>query len=504
MVRAMIPLSRRSLLVGSAAALALAGRARPDPGEEEKGLRALLDRAQADPAGALTALSAWDAEALSAGRRFDLLAARSGLAIDVELARRFPFGRPGRSPYRVTPTSGAWLRSDASALAIADETQALLADAGAGVRLPRGMAERTIAAVEAAQRRATGPRAVAIGDQLVALRRLAIEAPRPGMVALPEGARYYTLLLRRTSGDDVDVDALHRRLLREHAAVRAQADRLFAQIGLRGGSIGARYQALWRVARWRYPDDDAGRDRAVADMNRTLATAALHLPRWFEPLPAQVHAVRAARMSPAEEAAGKQGYRMLPAGDRPGRYVVDLREIGRRPAWTLPAVVHHELLPGHMVQMPLEVLAAPHPLRLDYAQAFLEGWAIYAEGLAAAAGLYRGDPHGALGYCHWRLFRLCRALADLGIHLHGWSSDRVLAFWREEMGEPAYFAPFASDLDRIVVEPATRAAEAASWLAIGDLARGRPLVAFHAALLKHGRMRTDMLHSAVMDRMAPR
>ncbi|WP_333572184.1 DUF885 family protein [Sphingomonas sp.] len=492
----MIALSRRSLLAGTAATLVFPARASGMHEADQQALRAILDRASADPAAALAALSRWDATDLPAGPRLDLLAARSGLAIDIELARRFPFGRPGRSPYRITPGSGAWLHADGSEQAITLETQALRADAALGVRLPRGLAERTATAVEAAQRAAAGPRAATLGEQLAVLRRLAVDAPAPGVAALPDGHRYYVLLLRRTSGDDVDAEALRHRLIREHAAVCAKADRLFAQIGQRGGSIGARYQSLWQDSRWRYPDDAAGRDRAVADMNRVLATADKHLPLWFDPLPAQVHTVRAARMSAAEEAAGKQGYRSLPEGARPGRYVVDLREIGRRPAWTLPAVVHHELLPGHMVQMPLETLAAPHPLRLDYAQSFVEGWAIYAEGLAAAAGLYRGDPHGALGYCHWRLFRLCRALADLNIHLHGWSIDEALAFWRENMGEPAYFAPFDSDLDRIVLEPATRAAEAASWLAIEDLARGRAPRPFHRALLQHGRMRTDMLRGS--------
>lgn len=492
----MIAISRRSLLAGAAASLALPARAHVQADPAEARLHAALDAAGADPAAGLKALSAFDAAALPAGPRLDLLAARSGLAIDLELARRFPFGRPGRSPYRVTPSSGAWLKGDSTGPAITAETRGLRADAARGVHLPRELAERMVAAVQTAQRAASGARADALAEQLALLRTLATDAPPPGMAALPDGARSYTLLLRRTSGDNVDPHALRRRLEREQAEVSRRADQLFARIGQRSGSIGARYRALWQEPRWRYADDDTGRDRAVADMNLALSRAAAELPRWFSPLPPQVGAVRAARMSAAEEAAGRQGYRVLPEGDRPGRYIVDLREIGRRPSWTLPAVVHHELLPGHMVQMPLETLAAPHPLRLDYAQSFVEGWAIYAEGLAARAGLYRDDPQGELGYCHWRLFRLCRAIVDLGIHLDGWSSDKAHGFWRDTLGEPAYFAPFGPDLDRIILEPAVRAAEAASWLAIEDLARDRAPRALHSALLAHGRLRTEMFSAA--------
>ena len=493
----MTVLSRRSLIAGSAALLALPGRAEAAQSRVLQDLRAILDGAAADRSGALDALSRFDAATLPLPQRLDLETARAGLIIDLALARRFPFGRAGRSPYLVTPSSGAWMKADASPESIRRETQALAADAGRGVRLPAEIAERTIAAIEAAQRAAQGARAAALAEQIATLRALAADAPTIGVSHLPGGSDYFVLLLRRTTGDDVIPARLQQRLEREQARVLARADRLFARIGLHQGSVGERYTLLWQDPRWLYADSDAGRDEAVADMNRTLAAIVPQLSRWFAALPPGVLQVQAARMPPQEAAAGKQGYRILPDQDRPGRYVVDLKDIRRRPRWTLPAVVHHELLPGHMVQLPLEARAAPHPLRLDYAQAFVEGWAIYTEHLAAAAGAYRDDPHGALGYCHWRLFRIERALADLNIHLHGWTLDMALAHWRETMGEPAYFAPFAIDLERIALEPATRAAEAAAWLAIEDLSSGRSPSPFHQALLGYGRARTDLLASLI-------
>lgn len=493
----MDPLSRRSLLAGCATAIALPRSIDAAETPAAQRLRRALDRAAVDREDALAQLSRVDAAALPLPLRLDLRAAQAGLAIDVELSERFPFGRAGRSPYRITPNSGAWAKADASADTVRLETEALRADAVRGVRLPAGLCDRTIAAILSARAAAQGPRAAALADQAAMLRALAVDAPLVGVSHLPGGADYFALLLRRTSGDDVVPARLYERLLREQARTLAHADRLFAQIGLRGGSVGARYTALWQEPQFLYSDDDAGRDQAVADMNRALAAVVPDLPAWFGPLPPDILRVRAARMPAAEAAAGKQGYRILPDQQHPGRYIVDLREIRRRPRWTLPAVVHHELLPGHMVQLPLEAQAAPHPLRIDYAASFVEGWAIYAEQRAASGGAYRGDPHGELGYCHWRLFRIGRALADLGVHLHGWSLDTALAHWRETMGEAAYFAPFAIDLDRIALEPAARAAEAAAWLAIEDLSRGRAPAPFHRSLLRHGRVRTDQLASLI-------
>lgn len=415
-------LPRRSVLGGAAALLALPSAPGWTKSEDAAvRLRNLLDDARNNLAATLAALQSMDPARLAPSARIDLLTARAGLAIDIELAQRFPPARLGNGPV----------------------------------------------------------------------------AHASGISRLPNDADRYALLLRRSVGDDADPARLRRRLQTELARTLARADTLFRRVGRRHGSVGARYAELWRDPRWLYTDDDAGRDRAVADMNRMLDAARSKLRRGFGPLPTHHLSVRVQRMTRAEEAAGRQGYRVLPDGARPGAYVVDLKDIRRRPRWTLPAVVHHELVPGHMVQLPMEAAASPHPLRLTYAAAFADGWAIYAEQLASAQGAYRGDPLGELGQCHWRLFRIARALADLGLHVEGWSPTMVLNNWREWMGEPAYFAPFATDLDRIVREPATRAGEAAMWLAIEDLARSRSAIAFHRHVLAHGRMRTDLLRTTL-------
>jgi uncharacterized protein (DUF885 family) len=159
----------------------------------------------------------------------------------------------------------------------------------------------------------------------------------------------------------------------------------------------------------------------------------------------------------------------------------------------MPGVVAHELLPGHMIQLGLEGIDPPHPLRIAYAASFVEGWGVHAETLAAADGAF-ADPRAMLGHLHWLIFRVARALVDIGIHLDRWSMDAAHAWLIACQGEPAYFAPFDTELARIVQEPASRVAEAMAWLAIDDAVgdrRGAARVARHRRLLVHGRMRSD-------------
>lgn len=294
-------------------------------------------------------------------------------------------------------------------------------------------------------------------------------AAEPGLWRHANGAAAYKLLLERHVGERVDPEAAHRRFEREVAALSRRADRLMREAGFAQGSVADRFKAMFADPRWLYSDDDAGRDAAVADMNGWLDEAGRAVPALVGPVPMESAAVSVERMSAAEEAAGKGGYRRMADGVRAGGYVVDLREIRRRPRWSLKSVVHHELIPGHMVQLPIEAEANAHPLRIAYLPAFSEGWAIYAEQLMADRGVYRDAPLEELGHVHWLLFRAVRALIDTGIHHRRWSLSKARAELDRLQGVPAYFASFEADLMRIAGEPAIRAAEALIWLGIAGL-----------------------------------
>ncbi len=471
--------NRRNVLVGLGASAFL-----PANALAQSALRQALDGAAAtDPDDALRLLTPFDANSLEPSDRLDLTTARAGLTIDAAIARS-AFGRLGRSPYRVTPTTGAWKAARRDQAEIDADTTIIEADAEAGIILPRLSLDRTVDALR------TAPMTPAIDRQIAALESLRDAAPSaPGVGRFRGGQDWYALQLQRSLGAMTPAYA-ERRLFAELNHLHARATHLFDRIGASRGTIAARYAELWHDEQFLYPDTDAGRTEAITDMNRMLDTARANIPPAFGKLPRWCLDARARALSPQDIANGRGGYREVPTPSKPGAYVVDLKDIRRRPRWTLPSVVAHELLPGHMIQLGLEDATPPHPLRIEYASAFVEGWGIYAEQIAEKSGAY-ADPHDELGHIHWLLFRIARALVDLGIHLHGWSIEQARERLIEWQGEPAYFAPFDVELARIPLEPASRVADAMAWLTIADLARGRPPIAFHTSVLGHGRKRID-------------
>jgi uncharacterized protein (DUF885 family) len=316
------------------------------------------------------------------------------------------------------------------------------------------------------------------------MRRRERQAVLLGLDLEAKSERNYADLLSFQLGMPVDPVAAHNRAQAEAGRLLAQADGLLKGQGHAEGTVAERLARLMADERWLYSDDDAGRDKAVADMNAWLEAIRPRLGPAFGDL--VIPPAQARRMSAADVAQRRGRYREAGTFDKPGVYYVDLKAIRTRPSWTLPAVVHHELIPGHLLQLPYQAAAQPHPLRLRVSKAYFEAWGIYAEQLADDLGLMVAMPLARIGALHWRLFRLARIVADTGLHAMGWSRDQAIDALRTIQGPPIAFVDLPADVDRMVRDPATYAAQGLGAL---EFARLRPKggwPAFHRAMIADG------------------
>jgi len=308
-------------------------------------------------------------------------------------------------------------------------------------------------------------------------RRTALASAVAFLASPSRAAADYAQVLAEAWGAPLDPATAHRRAMAEARRLQARADRLLDGQGLSRGTVAERLRALFADERYLYPDSDAGRNRAVAEMNARLAALRPKLAKAFGDLPIPPAEVR--RMSPADEARGRGGYREPPA------YYVDLKAIRERPSWTLPSVAFHETVPGHALQATLQSADAA---RQRYLSAYSEAWATYAEQLAHDLGSYAGDPLGELGYLHWRLFRMARVVADTGQGALGWSAGQATAGMAELQGRSIAFATIEADVARMRQQPGAFTAQGLGAL---EIARLRPKhVAswprFHRAILADG------------------
>ena len=86
----------------------------------------------------------------------------------------------------------------------------------------------------------------------------------------------------------------------------------------------------------------------------------------------------------------------------------------------------HEAMPGHYTQLD-HSNRSPSTLRaLLWSGPFVEGWAVYAEGVMKDAGYLNGDPLFALTVLKMRLRSITNTLLDIGIHTEGMSREAAM------------------------------------------------------------------------------
>jgi uncharacterized protein (DUF885 family) len=86
----------------------------------------------------------------------------------------------------------------------------------------------------------------------------------------------------------------------------------------------------------------------------------------------------------------------------------------------------HEAMPGHYLQLD-HSNRTDNPLRaMLWSGPFVEGWAVYAEGVMKDAGYLDGDPLFKLTVLKMRLRSVTNTLLDIGIHTEGMTRDQAM------------------------------------------------------------------------------
>ncbi len=332
------------------------------------------------------------------------------------------------------------------------QMEASLADAKSGGSLVDSLTRRTGQAGIAgnwdarARALATGPYAAALERQLAELKRQATLAKDDaGMWAQPRGDEWYAWGLRASTTTTMTPDEIHEMGLTQLDEIHGRMDPILRDLGYTTGSVGDRMTALAEDPRFKFAEGDEGRAQIMAFIEERIAWIRAQMPRAFTTLvPANLE-VR--RLPLAEEPGAPSAYGGAGSKDGtiPGKMWINLRTTDLHRKFTIPTLVHHETIPGHVWegehsnQLPLirSILAF---------NAFSEGWALYAEQLADELGAYDDNPAWRLGYLQDQAFRACRLVVDTGLHAKRWTREQGVAFFVERNGSNR--EEVASEVDR--------------------------------------------------------
>lgn len=250
-----------------------------------------------------------------------------------------------------------------------------------------------------------------------------------GVWRLPDGDKLYAAFLRSGTAADVTADEVHALGLREVARIEAELRPLLAARGSSTENIGAALRALGASPDAHYPDTDAGRRQMLTDYQKIIDEIDGKLGGLFSDRPkvgVKVEAVPAFR---AKTAPMGQYYPPPVDNSRPGTFFVNLDQIDKATRHGMRTLAYHEAIPGHHFQI---VIARQQPELPMFRQlvpinSYVEGWALYAEQLAAEQG-FEADQLDRIGYLSAQLFRASRLVVDTGLHAKRWTRQQAIDY----------------------------------------------------------------------------
>jgi len=281
-------------------------------------------------------------------------------------------------------------------------------------------------------------------DTIAALEPLLARATDDaGLWRFDRGAEVYAHELRRFTTTRLTADEIHAIGLREVARIEAEMEGILRRLGRTGGSLKERIRQLSREQG--YPPTEDGRRQIMRDIDGYIRDAERRAGDLFAGRPGAP--VVAQPYPKFREASAAASYNPpAPDGSRPGTFQMPLRP-SRMTRFSLRTLVYHETVPGHHFQIALEMENDEVPRfrrirALGGISAFSEGWALYAERLAAESGWYEDDPVGLLGQLDDELLRARRLVVDTGLHAKRWTRQQAIDYGIE-----------VSEVERYVVMP---------------------------------------------------
>ena len=320
-----------------------------------------------------------------------------------------------------------------------------------------------------------------------------------GASAMPGGRELYRHRVRMFTTLDLTPEAVHQIGLDEVGRIRKEMSTIPPKVGFEGSH--ADFVKHLRTDPKFYPTT---KEQLLKEVAYALKRMDGKLPELFGKLPRTPYGIKEipAYVAPRTTSA----YYMQPAADgsRAGFYYVNTYNLKSRPLFEVEALSLHEAVPGHHLQLALQMEMEGLPQFRKFAEvtAFVEGWALYAERLGLEVGFYQ-DPYSDFGRLSFEMWRACRLVVDTGIHYLGWTRQQAIEFMADNTALSLH--NIQAEVDRYIAWPGQALAYKMGELKIRQLRKYAEeklgdkfrLPDFHDAVLAEGAVPLSILEQNV-------
>jgi uncharacterized protein (DUF885 family) len=325
----------------------------------------------------------------------------------------------------------------------------------------------------------------------------------PGISSLPDGAKYYEFLIRRTTTTKLTAEQIHQigldEVKRDEAEMLAIAQKLCFQD--------------WKSFRASLKTNPklkaTSREQLLDAYRQVLKPMQAKLPELFGRLPkapfevAPVPDFLEKTSAPAYYEAG------TPDGSRPGRLRIDTYNATDRNLYSVEDIAYHEGIPGHHLQISIsqELTDIPAFRKFGSYTAYQEGWGLYAERLGKDVGFYT-DPYSDYGRLDGDIWRAIRLVVDTGVHSKHWTRQQMVDFFHDHSSVDE--TSIQAEVDRYIAWPSQALAYKVGQLKILELRERAKkelgakfdIRGFHDQVLDSGALPLDVLETRIDDWIA--
>lgn len=324
-----------------------------------------------------------------------------------------------------------------------------------------------------------------------------------GVWKLPDGEKYYDLVLWQQTTTKLSAKEIHERGLAEVARIQAEMLEILAGQGYPTEEGFAGAMAALSADEAQYFKEDE-RPRILERYAEIIEEIEGKLEPWFRLR--HKATVEVKRVPEFREATAPGAYYQSPPldGSEPGRFFANLYDLKATPRWGMRTLAYHEAVPGHHLQLAVasELTGLPTFRKLLPFTAFAEGWALYSERLAWEMGLEEA-PLDNLGRLQAELFRAVRLVVDTGIHRFKWPREQAIEYMKQNLGTAE--SDVVAEIERYIVMPGQACAYKVGMdFILGERARAKAALGdrfdirdFHDAVLQNGSVPLSLLREQI-------
>jgi uncharacterized protein (DUF885 family) len=320
-----------------------------------------------------------------------------------------------------------------------------------------------------------------------------------GIWDTPDGAAYYQNRIEYHTTTQLTAEEVHQIGLKEVARIHTEMEKIIAQLGFKGG-----FQDFLTHLR----TDPQFYYKNADDLFEAYAATAKkidpQLVKLFGKLPRMPYGVRPIPMTSAPNTYAAYYQPAALDGSRAGYFYVNLYRPEVRPKYEIEVLTTHEAVPGHHLQISLQQELGEMPMfrRAAGYTAYVEGWALYSEGLGDELGLYT-DRYSKFGQLTYEMWRAARLVVDTGIHSKHWTRAQAIEFFKSNAAKTE--PDIVNEVDRYISWPGQALAYKIGELKIKALraeAQQRlgerfSIKEFHDTVLATGAVPLDVLETNV-------